>query len=529
MTLKVDPTAFEKLGRIIDDEPEEETQPKPWSPSLSKTQKKIFNSSAKFILAYGNRGGGKSYLFGHKIVRHCYENYNALVVIIVGVRSQATQGGIWDKLELEVLPDWKKGLDLEYKDEKMDEQRYRFRMVRNMHGGWSKIVLLSMPYGASIRGRIRGFEPSMVFVDEITTLDTSDYFDAVVQQVGRRPNIKGAQQYMAACNPAGPSHWVYRRFFELPWEESRDVDGKVLSPKDEWDSHYAVFHLQMEENRKNLNKSYYDSVLEATRDDPIEYKRMVEGEWVDRPSGEAIFGSVFHPEVHIPGQDKRSIIVPRENVPVILGYDLGAVHHAIVFMQYIVTREKAIWSIFDEIVYINEHMHLRDLTRNIMRRMAYWNRMVDHKLLWEHISDNSAFNQFRNTTGSYDVLEVQKHSREMSSTFGLPEIRMKEAPKFSGSRESRVRLLLQALQNDQILFSQKVKSILGMLRNLESENERQGKYDPDVAFKPKRSKHLHPFDALTYPILTYSVSGSSVVQQSNSVKNEIIEVGGSVA
>ena len=47
----------------------------------------------------------------------------------------------------------------------------------------------------------------------LTNLDTDDYFNAVVQQLGRRPGIDSPMQYTAACNPDGPSHWVYKRFF----------------------------------------------------------------------------------------------------------------------------------------------------------------------------------------------------------------------------------------------------------------------------------------------------------------------------
>ncbi len=34
---------------------------KPWLPSLTKTQRLIFDDPAKYILAYGERGSGKTY------------------------------------------------------------------------------------------------------------------------------------------------------------------------------------------------------------------------------------------------------------------------------------------------------------------------------------------------------------------------------------------------------------------------------------------------------------------------------------
>ena len=93
-----------------------------WSPSLSGSQKEIFDSTAKYILAYGERASGKTFVLGgHKLVRHAYESFNGLCLIVVGVKAQATQGGVWHKLQTEVLPEWKEGIGIEYTDEKLEK------------------------------------------------------------------------------------------------------------------------------------------------------------------------------------------------------------------------------------------------------------------------------------------------------------------------------------------------------------------------------------------------------------------------
>ena len=104
---------------------------------------------AKYILAYGERGSGKTYsLGGHKLVRHCYENFNALALIIVGVRSQATMGGVWHKLQVEILPEWVEGIGLNHTDERQDTQKNLYIDIENRFGGHSRICLISIPYGA---------------------------------------------------------------------------------------------------------------------------------------------------------------------------------------------------------------------------------------------------------------------------------------------------------------------------------------------------------------------------------------------
>ncbi len=119
-----------------------------WSPSLSGSQKEIFDSTAKYILAYGERASGKTFVLGgHKLVRHAYESFNGLCLIVVGVKAQATQGGVWHKLQTEVLPEWKEGIGIEYTDEKLDLQKQPYLDIENRYGGWSRVSLLSAPYG----------------------------------------------------------------------------------------------------------------------------------------------------------------------------------------------------------------------------------------------------------------------------------------------------------------------------------------------------------------------------------------------
>lgn len=510
---KIDQDALlERLGNVIDSEQAKE-EPPPWAPSLSKTQQLIFDDPSNYILAYGERGTGKTYVLGgHKLARHCYENFNALALCIVGVKSQATMGGVWHKLQTEILPMWREGLGIEITDERRDEQKNLYVDMQNRYGGFSRIVVISVPYGAFIRDRIKGFEPSYVFIDELTNLDTDDYFNAVVQQLGRRPAIRGPQQYTAACNPAGPSHWVYKRFFELPYGKDKDQ---------EWNKDYSVYHLKIEENKDNLPSGYYDRVMEAVSDDPIEEARMIRGEWVDRPLGDAIFRPYFIKNIHVLGGKKKQIL-PNPDYPIVCGWDPGTVNNAIIFLQCLAGTDKTIWTCFDELVWVNEKMPYTTMVPLIMRRMRHWNNRMDTKFTYEHISDNSAFNQFRAKTGSYDVMDIQKISMDKAESFEMEPIRMKAAPKFSGSVEARVRLMIAKLQREEFLISASCTAVIKMFYNMVSEKGVNGKYDPSLPFKPRRSIYIHPFDALTYPMLYYS---TSAMPPHSRPKSEIIEVG----
>lgn len=499
------------LVKRLDEVENVEADAEPWMPGLSGTQRVLFDSPAKYILAYGERASGKTFVLGgHKLVRHCYEGFNALALIIVGIKSQATQGGVWHKLMTEILPEWKEGLGIDYTDQKLDLQKQPYIDVSNRYGGWSRISLMSAPFGNILVDRIKGYEPSYVFIDELTNLDSPSYFDAVVQQLGRRQGIEGVQQYTAACNPAGPSHWVYKRFFESPYNEDGD-----------WNEDYASVHVKISENINNLPDGYYDRVMEAVSNDPIEAKRMLEGEWIDRPAGDAIFGPYFNKQLHVVG-DLRTGIVPNPDFPIILGWDPGAVNNAIIFLQCLVGKEKSLWTVFDEFVSVNKKLPYTTIIPLLYRKMKSWERKVGRSLRWIHVSDNSAFNQYRAKTGSYDVKDIEEISREKCQHFDLPPIRMKAAPKFSGSVEGRVRLMIARLMNEEIIVSAQCTDIVKMFTNLISEKQREGKYDPNLALKPKRSIYVHSFDALSYPLMYFDVGSGA--PSPNVETSEIVEI-----
>ena len=194
--------------------PTPEVTATPWHPDLNPTQQKIFDDSSRFVLGYGEKGSGKTIGFGHKVIRHAYENNNALVMILSpSIRTGAE--GIWHDLETLVIPAWTEGIGLESSSAKLDPNtKDRHRWIGNRHGGWSKLLLISIPYAAAVETRIKGPAPSMIYVDELTQCDGKEYFTYPAAQLGRRRGIEGPQQYCASCNPEGPSHWVYRTFFE---------------------------------------------------------------------------------------------------------------------------------------------------------------------------------------------------------------------------------------------------------------------------------------------------------------------------
>lgn len=487
------------------------TNKKDFMPGLTPSQTKLFFDEARYILSWSEKGTGKTVGGLHKLVKHCYDNRNALAIILVRIKSMANKGGAWDKLQSWVLPEWRDGLGLHYSEVKMDPQHNEFIWIQNQYGGWSMALIISAPHANQLRERIRGYEPSFVFADELTSCDSDIYFTSVAAQLGRRPFVDDVQQFVAACNPEGPSHWVYKTWFVSAFNEENG----------EWDKDFSNIYFPIDENRANLNAGYIESLEKIYRNDPTELARMVSGEWVDRPSGDGLFREIYVVHIHVrpidvegkPLRDQR--ILPHNQAPIIIGLDPGSVHNAFVFQQWLLVENKMRWVIFDEIVTLRKRISYPDFIPMVMRRVKFWRERVEAKpelmpQIW--VSDNSAFNQYRAAQGSFDVLEIEKIYESLRAKYNLEAFgKIKQAPKFNGSVMARVNIGQQKLNSEEVIVSSGCPKVHQMFLQLDAKGQKPDEpFDPEAALTPKRSDHLHVWDAVSYPWLLASISPTAL-------------------
>ncbi len=475
-----------------------------WHPDLNPTQKTIFEDTSKFILAYGEKGSGKTLGLLFKLVRHCYENQNALA-IVVSPSIRTGKEGVLHDLETIVLPQWGEGIGLEYTQSKLDPNtKDRHLWIGNRYNGWSKVLLISIPYADAVEPRIKGMSPSFLYVDELTNCHGREYFLYPAAQLNRRPNIEGPQQYTASCNPEGPSHWVYRTFFEECVDEESG----------ERDKDYSVYHVPIKENVHRLPETYVQSLRQILRNDPVERRRLLEGEWVDRPSGEALFREYFSPELHVRGDaiSGRGLI-PKAGHPIIVGYDLGQVFSSVTFLQCLPTSDGVKWIVFDEVDHLGEKILYKNLVREITSRMDYWNRRCESDFHFQHISDDSAINQWHpGGDGSYDAWDVERYSDGRIKLIGCP--------KGKGSVEARVRLLSNKLFQDELYVSATCRNTVEMLHQLSG--------DRANPTKPKRSRYIHKFDSTTYPMFKLELAGKNSLPVRN-IQPHLIKCGAGIS
>lgn len=482
-----DKEMVELFGEI--DEPSPPAPPPPqtatvdgvdgWMPDLNPTQRLIFDDTSLFVLAHAEKASGKTICMAHKIVRHAYENENALGMIIAPSIRTGVEG-IWHDLDTLVLPAWKEGIGLEFGESKLDSAtKDRHRWVANRFGGWSKLLVMSIPYAAAVQSRVKGPAPSCIVVDELTNCESRDYFTYSVAQLGRRRGIHGPQQFLASCNPEGPSHWVHDVFFKEP----------VNQETGERDPNFAVYHVPIAENVHRLPQGYVERLLMAIKD-PIERQRLLYGIWVDRPSGDAIFKDYFFPEMHVKGNAILGVgLTPKPGYPIIIGYDPGPVNFSVHFIQAVPIKDKVFWLVFDEINFVGRRTMYHVVVSAILNRMEHWNEFCKTKFGYEHIADEAAFSH-KDRDGSFDAREIELMAQG--------KIRMRPCPKGKGSVAARVRMVMAMLLNNQLYVSSLCPKTIEMFAGLQSEKQTPGEWEPDAGFKPVRSQHLHPFDSLTY-------------------------------
>lgn len=518
---KADHDAFALIGELSQEgwTPPERTARK--GPSTKKrfrpklndgAQAQLYDSKAKNILAWSEKGSGKTWGILHKLVQHCYENPGALAVIVVKVKSMANKGGAWEKLQRFVLPEWRKGQGLEYSEVKYDQQHNEMIWIEAHNGQLSAVVLISAPHMSMIRDTMPGYEASFVFVDELDKCSSDEYYKAPAAQIGRRPGIPGReQQYVAACNPAGTRHWVYKMFFVDP----RDEDTG------EWDTDYECIYFPSSENEKNLPEGYFKHLAKVYRNDPIAAARLIGGEWVDRASGDSLFGDLFSVARHVRPleenlrPDLRRRLKPSLRHPIIVGVDSGSTFHSFSLMQYMPVDGKMRWVVFDEILILKKQLTYRRIMAIVARRIRWWFDVCTHNFSIIWASDESAFVNWRPGQGSFDYRDMEeawngnpeKKVEGLRIEHRLPKMKLKMTPKFAGSRKARIRIMINVLSDDEIIISAACIRHQDMLRLLESEKQEEGEeHDDEKATEIKRSNHLHVFDSLTYPMLMNEVA-----------------------
>ena len=490
-------------------EPPPETE-EGWFPELNEPQTELFNNYTQYLLLDSERFSGKSYGVGHKIVRHAWENWDALV-LVTSYTLSGLQEGLMEDLEKDILPDWEKNIGLKWVGPKANISKTSFIKVANRFGGWSTIIFKPCPSVSIIDERFKPIKASMIVFEEMGDKNDSRYFEKLTQQL-RRKGIKD-MQFIAVTNPPkeGPEHYLYDRFFVEP----EDEEAKAY-----WKRKYHRIHFPAMKNRWRDVKEYMADLKDKYRHDPNSVDRLVKGIWVKQILGEGIFKDYFLPAIHIKGDLQLGRqLVAQPGLPIILGADMGDVNNGFTFQQMVHVKDRVIWMQVGELesvgrkIPLNQMIHLVYHKMNaIVRQAADAKRLNDSEMLrafrFEHISDSSTL-RFRQSGGDVERQLILEASNEILRTHGSQypcvnqPIWMKPAPKGDGSVAFRVKMLIEMLQTERFIMDATCTRTTDMFTSLNSSKKKDGSpFEP-----PAASPYKHILDALTYPHVHFQVHG----------------------
>lgn len=231
------------------------------------TQQQFLNDTAKQVLLYGGFGGGKTLTLNEKIFALNLKYPGNRALICRSHFSDVKGSTIQQSLLEEVIPD-------SYIPEGgHNKSEHVIKHYTGEYGPNGEPILSEIHYhglGSSGSGsndglprKISGMEFGTIGIDEATETTEAQYTQLVGRlrysgrTVGDRRYKIPFRQIIASTNPAGPNHYLYRKFFE-----------------DEVGTRY---HLRPQDNPGTP-----DGYVEQLRENysGVYYERYVEGRWV---------------------------------------------------------------------------------------------------------------------------------------------------------------------------------------------------------------------------------------------------------
>jgi PBSX family phage terminase large subunit len=141
--------------------------------------------------------------------------------------------------------------------ELISEYRATDNLVR-LHSG-SEILFRSLDEPAKLLGLSLGG----ALIDQAEELDGGSAGEYVLDTILGRLNAPGPRKVLLICNPAGLTHWLFRRFVN---DRSRE-------------SGVARVHFRLVDNAANLPDDYVAEMLATRETNPVYFKTYVEGSW----------------------------------------------------------------------------------------------------------------------------------------------------------------------------------------------------------------------------------------------------------
>ena len=333
----------------------------------------------------------------------------------------------------------------------------------------------------------------MIYVAELDNFADRIVFDVSREQL-RMPGLTEEQHlWLADTNPSeeGTESWIWKLFAVERLMENH--------PEPEFQKHLHMVEFDIDDNLA-MTPAQKAEMRGSYMHDKDLLDRYYYGKW-KASSHNSHFADVFRSDVHVIGNAEAKdeslweVIPPTDNcVDLVTGFDLGSGrNHSAHILEPIDMGGKTGFSVLDELIEVGRMVNIVDFTLKFMEKMErlenYVLREFGRKVRWRHWSDSSAF-VFRSAS---DRAQCFDHLIVLRTSDG--KIQLRAAPKFPGSVRKRVDLTRRLLHENRLWVSANCKGTIDMFRLL-----RKGKAQTD--FIADGSPHKHPFDSLSYPLIS---------------------------
>lgn len=456
-----------------------------WVPNLAPKQFEILNCYKRFTLVSGPRKSSKTRGVQHRVMRHAWEAAPRTRIGVFTKTIKNAKIGTWDTLFEVVAREWAENLE-DFKIVRPlsidGATKMLYFRVSNRYGGESEFQLHSLDNDNEIAAKLKNTEFSCIWVTELTNFRDRKVFDLSKEQL-RMPGCPYENHlWIADTNPdeeEGDLHWAHKVWYEERIQEKHPFPG--------FQSQLHLIEVMLDDN-PFLDPREKDDLKASYSHDPDLFKVYVEGKWI-QTSKDSIFSGVFSRARHVP-PDEDELVPEDSTTKLYVGWDPGDSNAACMFLEKIEQPGGAIWKVLDELVETDSQLILADYSQAVCDAMDEWEERIGKKFEWIHLSDEQATTHYRSNTGTYDSMEI------FNATGG--RVRLQGVPKFSGSVRLRVKLMRDLLSQGKIFISPRCERLIASLNGGLKKDKSRTKF-------LTHNRHIHPFDACTYPIQAESV------------------------
>jgi len=274
---------------------------------IKAVRKADYSKGTYEFLLSGSVGSSKSLTAAHIAVTHAllFQNSNVLLGRLALPQLKAT---LCQKIRQHC---YNIGLDVVY-----NSTTGNFRFPNGS-------TMTAISWSDKNYDKLGSFEASCAIIEELVETKERDFYDKILQRVGRLPHVP-EKFILSATNPSSPSSVWYKHLI--------DNDSDMVQ----------VFYSNTRDN-PYLDPSYISGLME--RLDEKQCKRMIEGLWIEI-NEEVIYYEYDKAHNFIPSE---YTIMPRYPIRLLYDFNIGQGKPlSLVLAQY--HEHNDTWHIFDEII-----------------------------------------------------------------------------------------------------------------------------------------------------------------------------------